>query len=78
MCGGGELLPAILRIDMDRAYEKKILYYMRVNSELFLRIGSLLHLKSCKELMEYLHDLGTKAFMFFQPFTVPNKESDEE
>lgn len=71
-------MPAILRIDVDRSYKSKILQYIRVNQELFLGLDSPGYLKSCKEVIEDLDDRGIKASIFFQPFTVPNKESDEE
>ena len=71
-------MPAILGIDVDRAYENRILHYMRVNQELFLGLDSLGYLKSCKEVVKDLDDRGIKASIFFQPFTVPNKEFAEE
>jgi hypothetical protein len=71
-------MPAILRIDVDRAYENRILHYMRVNQELFFGLDSLGYLKSCKEVMKDLDDRGIKASIFFQPFTVPNKKFAEE
>ena len=70
-------MSVILRIDVDRAYENRILHYMRVNQELFMGIDSLEYLESCKEVIKDLDDQGIKASIFFQPFTVPNKESDE-
>jgi pyridoxine 5'-phosphate synthase PdxJ len=54
-------MPAILRIDVDRAYENRIL-----------------HLESCKEVVNDLNNRGIKASLFFQPFTVPNKEFAQE
>jgi len=67
-------MSVILRIDVDRAYENRILHYMRVNQELFMGIDSLEYLESCKEVIKDLDDRGIKASIFFQPFTVPNKE----
>lgn len=71
-------MPAILRIDEDQAYEKRILHYMRVNQELFMGFDSLGILESCKEVINGLDDRGIKASIFFQPFTVPTKEFAEE
>ena len=71
-------MPAILRMDVDRAYENRILHYMRANQELFMGIDSLGYLKSCKEVMKDLDDRGIKASIFFQPFTVSNKEFADE
>lgn len=71
-------MPAILRIDVDRAYENRILHYMRVNQELFMGIDSLGYLESCKDVVKDLDDRGIKASIFFQPFTVPNKEFAQE
>ncbi len=66
-------MPAMLRIDVDQAYENSILHYLRMNQELFMRLDSLGYLKSCKEVIKDLYDIGIKASIFFQPFTVPNK-----
>ncbi|HJH25850.1 MAG TPA: hypothetical protein C5S37_03540 [Methanophagales archaeon] len=71
-------MPAIMRIDVDRAYENRILHYARVNQELFPALGSLGYLNPCKEGIEDLNSRGTKASLFFQPFTVPNKEFAQE
>ena len=71
-------MPAILRIDVDRAYENRILHYMRVNQELFLGIDSLGYLELCKKLVDDLNNRGIKASLFFQPFTVPNKYFAQE
>jgi ADP-dependent phosphofructokinase/glucokinase len=71
-------MPAILRIDVDRAYENRILHYLRVNQKLFPALDSQGYLKSCKEVVKDLNDRGIKASVFFQPFTVPNKEFAEE
>ena len=75
-------MPAILRIDVDRAYENRILHYVRVNQELFLGIDSLVYLEPCKKLVDDLNERGIKASLFFQPFTVPKKRfctgTDEE
>ena len=71
-------MSVILRIDVDRAYEDKILHYLRVNQELFMGIDSLGYLESCKEVIKDLDDRGIKASIFFQPFTVPNKEFAHE
>lgn len=71
-------MPAILRIDVDRAYENRILHYARVNQELFVGIDSLGYLKSCKDVIEDLNSRGLKASVFFQPFTVPNKDFAQE
>lgn len=71
-------MSVILRIDVDRAYENKILHYMRVNQELFPGLDSVGYLESCKEVVKDLDDRGIKASIFFQPFTVPNKEFAEE
>lgn len=71
-------MSAILRIDEDQAYEKRILHYMRVNQELFVGIDPLEHLKSCKDVIKYLNDQWIKASIFFQPFTVPSKEFAHE
>ena len=67
-------MSVILRIDVDQAYENKILHYMRVNQELFMGLDSRGYLESCKEVMKDLDDRGMKASIFFQPFTVPNKK----
>jgi len=67
-------MPPILRIDVDRAYESRILHYARVNQELFLGIDSPGYLEPCKKLVDDLNNRGIKASLFFQPFTVPNKE----
>ncbi|NQE46641.1 hypothetical protein C5S31_11530 [ANME-1 cluster archaeon GoMg2] len=71
-------MPAILRIDVDRAYENRILHYARVNQELFPALDSRGYLESCKEVVSDLNSRGLKASIFFQPFTVPNKEFAEE
>ncbi len=47
-------MPAILRIDVDRAYENRMLHYMRVNQELFMGIDSLGYLEYCKEVIKDL------------------------
>lgn len=36
------------------------------------------YLKSCKEVIKDLYDIGIKVSIFFQPFTMPNKEFAEE
>lgn len=36
------------------------------------------YLESCKDVIKDLDDRGIKASIFFQPFTVPNKEFSEE
>ena len=71
-------MPAILRIDVDRAYENRILHYLRVNQELFPALDSQGYLESCKEVVKDLNDRGIKASVFFQPFTVSNKDFAEE
>lgn len=71
-------MPAILRIDVDRAYENRILHYARVNQELFFGKDSLGYLKSCKDVIEDLNSRGLKASVFFQPFTVPSKDFAQE
>ncbi len=71
-------MPAILRIDVDRAYENRMLHYMRVNQELFMGIDSLGYLESCKDVIKDLDDRGIKASIFFQPFTVPNEKIDKD
>jgi hypothetical protein len=71
-------MSVILRIDVDRAYENRILHYMRVNQELFSGLDSLGYLESCKEVIKDLDDRGIKASIFFQPFTVPNKKFADE
>ena len=71
-------MSAILRIDMDRAYENRILHYARVNQELFPALDSLNYLKPCKELIKDLNERGIKASLFFQPFTIPNKDFAQE
>ena len=71
-------MPAILRIDVDRAYENRILHYARVNQELFPALGSLGYLNPCKELVKDLNNRGIKASLFFQPFTVPNNDFAQE
>ena len=59
-------MPAILGIDVDRAYENRILHYMRVNQELFLGIDSPGYLEPCKKLVDDLNERGIKASLFFQ------------
>jgi hypothetical protein len=71
-------MPAILRKDVDRAYENRILHYARVNQELFFGIDSLGYLNPYKEMVNDLNSRGIKAAVFFQPFTVPNKEFAQE
>ena len=71
-------MPAILRIDVDRAYENRILNYARVYQELFFGTDSLGYLESCKEVVNDLNSRGLKASIFFQPFTVSNKEFAHE
>ena len=71
-------MPAILRIDVDRAYESRILHYARVNQELFFALDSQGYLESCKEVVNDLNSRGLKASLFFQPFTVPNKDFAQE
>lgn len=71
-------MPAILRIDVDRAYENRILHYARVYQELFFGTDSLGYLESCKDVVNDLNSRGLKASIFFQPFTVPNKEFAQE
>lgn len=67
-------MSAILRIDVDRAYENMILHYTRANHELFMGIDFLGYLESCKDVIKDLDDRGIKASIFFQPFTVPVEE----
>ena len=71
-------MPVILRIDVDQVYENRILHYRRVNQELFMGLDSWGYLKSCKEVVKDLDDRGIQASIFFQPFTVPNKEFAHE
>jgi len=71
-------MPAILRIGVDRTYENRILHYMRVNQELFLGIDLFGYLGPCKKLVDDLNERGIKASLFFQPFTVPNKDFAQE
>ena len=67
-------MSVILRIDVDGSYQNKVLHYARVNQELFLGVDSLGYLRSCKKVVSDLGDRGIKASIFFQPFTVPNKD----
>jgi hypothetical protein len=52
-------MPAILRIDVDHAYENRILHYVRLDQELFLALDSLWYLKHCKEMV---NDLKRRRF----------------
>lgn len=65
-------MPAILRIDVDTAYQNRILNYARVNKELFFGIDSLGYLNSCKVIADDLFERGIKASFFFLPFTLPS------
>ena len=71
-------MSAILRIDVDRAYENRVLRYMRAIQELFMGIDSLGYLESCKDVIKGLDDREIKVSIFFQPFTVLNKEFVQE
>ena len=71
-------MPAILWIDVDMSYENRILHYARVNQELFMGIESFGYFKLCKEMIKDLNDRGIKASVFFQPFTMPNKDFAQE
>jgi hypothetical protein len=71
-------MPAKSRIDVDGAYESRILHYARVNQELFPARDSLVYLEPCKEVTKDLNERGIKTFVFFQPFTVPNKDFAQE
>ena len=71
-------MPVILRIDVDSAYENRILNYARVYQELFPGLDSQGYLKSSKDMIKDLNDRGLKASLFFQPFTVPNKGFAQE
>lgn len=71
-------MPAILRIDVDRAYGNRVLHYARVNQELFPALDSLGYLTPCREIAANLNNRGIKASIFFQPFTVPNKDFAQE
>jgi len=63
---------------VDRAYENRILHYARVNQERFPALDSRGYLESCKEVVNDLNSRGLKASVFFQPFTVPNKDFAHE
>lgn len=67
-------MPAILRIDVDTAYQNRILNYARVNEEFFPGISTLGYLNSCRSIADDLHNRGIKASFFFMPFTLPSKE----
>ena len=71
-------MPAILRIDVDTAYQNRILNYARVNKELFLGIDSLGYLKSCKLIADDLFERGITASFFFLPFTLPSRTFVQE
>lgn len=47
-------MPAVLRIDVDTAYQNRILNYARVNKELFLGMDSLGYLSSCNAIADDL------------------------
>lgn len=66
-------MPAILRIDVDTAYQNRILNYARVNKELFLGADSLGYLRSCRTIADDLHERAIAASFFFLPFTLPNQ-----
>jgi hypothetical protein len=66
-------MSAILRIDVDTAYQNRILNYARVNKELFLGMDALGYLGSCKVIADDLFERGIKASFFFLPFTLPSK-----
>lgn len=55
-----------------------LLHYVRVNQELFMGIESFGCLKWCKEMINDLNDRGIKASVFFQHFTIPNKDFAQE
>jgi len=63
---------------VDRAYGNRILHYARANQELFPALDSLGYLEPCKKQIKDLNERGLKASLFFQPFTVPNKEFAQE
>lgn len=71
-------MPAVLRIDVDTAYQNRILNYARVNKELFLGMDSLGYLSSCKVIADDLFERGIKASFFFLPFTLPSRRFVQE
>lgn len=58
---GGELLPAILRIDVDKPFLVKKSFTKRTC--LFYSLG---YLESCKAVVKDLDEQGIKASLFFQ------------
>ena len=66
-------MPAILRIDVDKPFLVEKSFTKRTC--LFYSLG---YLESCKEVVNDLNSRGIKASLFFQPFTVPNKEFAQE
>ena len=71
-------MSVILRIDVDRAYMKQPQDYLRTYYGVFPAIDSLGYLEHCKKMVGDLNERGIKASLFFQPFTVPNKDFAQE
>ncbi len=71
-------MSVISRVGVDLVYENRILHYRGVNQGLFMGIDSLGYLESCKDVIKGLDDREIKVSIFFQPFTVLNKEFVQE
>ena len=71
-------MSVISRVGVDLVYENRILHYMGVNQGLFMGIDSRGHVESCKDVIEGLDDREIKASIFFQHFTVLNKDFVQE
>ena len=66
-------MPTILRMDVDKPFLVKKSFTKRT-----CLFYSPEYLKPCKELIKGLNSRGIKGSLFFQPFTVPNKEFTQE
>jgi len=67
-------MPAILRVDVDRAYMKQPQDYLRTFYGIFPAVDSLGYLEHCKKMADDLNDRGIRASFFFLTSTLPKRD----
>ena len=71
-------MPAILRIDVDRAYMKQPQDYLRTFYGIFPASNSLGYLEHCKRMVDDLDNRGIRASFFFLTSTLPKSNFTDD
>jgi hypothetical protein len=64
----------ILRVDVDRAYMKQPLDYLRTYYGVFPAVNSLGYLEHCKKMADDLDNRGIRASFFFLTSALPKRD----